>query len=536
MRIPHFIVDVKIRLAMVAGCVALVSTGVLSTERAHTPANIAAPALDLFRSLVPFDPAAEQSLAAVPDPEFERATRFVPRGGPVYRRRSEQRSFDAPALQVPPPKAGGTRGANVDDLEPPASAAIPIASTNVQFLANVAIPGALFLGATGGRFQQRDGQTLFFLTSPTGLTVIDATIAAVPIVLGELNIPHYENEDVDLFGNTLLISVDGSWGSSLFVIDISLPSAPRLRGYYKFADEPDKWEARSGPGHIANCIAECRYAYVTGARGGWVAIVDLGDPSLLTTTPTLVASFRPPAGDPNAVFTKGNVHDVNVDPTGLVWLTGSGGISAYGIGGAWPGSPIAPVHVSSNNTPSLDDYILHNSLRPNGGSTLLVTEEDLGAGARNCADDGRFQTYSFDGANIKPLDTWQLPEKTGLYTNGSGPSALACSAHWFDHRDDGLVAIGWYQQGLRLLDVNDPSNVQQVGWFNVPGTIASAAYFHPVAPSVVYVVDYQRGLDVIEVCPGTCQMGVGIGAPVFSQAAMNFKPSADWGYACLVPE
>ncbi|MEO7803785.1 MAG: hypothetical protein ABIS18_04980, partial [Actinomycetota bacterium] len=530
MKFPAIVIGTNVRLAMVAGCVGLVSTGVLGSLGTHSPTNSAPPTSSLLRSVVPLDPTREEVIAVAPDPVFESKTRFIPSVRPVFKKSEPSPPIDVPRLvrrpQVQDPPAP----------EPPTSAAVPIASKNVQFLANVPIPGALIFGTAGGRFQKREnGQVLFFLTGPTGLTVVDATIARAPVVIGELSIPHWENEDVDLVGNTLLISADGSFGSALFVVDISIPYAPRLRGLYKFQDEPGKWKGSGKPGHIANCIVECRYAYVTGARSGLVAIVDLGDPAQMYTQPALVATFHPPAGDPNALFKSGVVHDVNVDSTGLVWLTGSGGVSAYGVGGLWPGTPTAPVQVASNNTIALNDYILHNSLRPKGGSTLLVTEEVIDFSFDNdgdCAAEGRFETYSFTGGVIAPLDSWRVPEKTGLHTNGSSPLPLVCSAHWFDYRDDGIVSIGWYQQGLRLLDVSNPADIRQVGWFNAPGAIASSGYFHPVTTAVVYVADYQRGLDVIEVCPGTCPLGGGIGTPVISQATVNFKPSEAWGYAC----
>lgn len=422
--------------------------------------------------------------------------------------------------------------------DPPTTAVLPIASTNVAYIANIPIPGALVFGTAGGRFATRQSllgeRTYFFATSSSGLTVIDATMPRVPLVVAELNLPHWENEDVDLGGNTLLISVDGSNGSAVYVVDITIPSAPYLRGFYKFMDEEGRWSAAytgGGPGHIASCIQDCRYAWVTGASGGWVAILDLGIPGLVST-PTLVGAFHPPAGDANEAFTKGVVHDVNVDPSGMTWLTGSGGVSAYGVGGAHAGSPTNPVHIASNSASGLNTFILHNSLRPNAGSTLLVTEENWAHENGDCEGEGRFETYSFDGAAIAPISSWALNPKRGLFTNGSAPIGFLCSAHWFDYRNDGLVAIGWYQQGVRLLDVSDPARIRQVGWFLAPDAVASAAHFHPKDSSVIYIADYARGVDVIEKCEGACPVGLGVSVPAARAPRFSFDTSGFWGIAC----
>ena len=39
-----------------------------------------------------------------------------------------------------------------------------------------------------------------------------------------------------------------------------------------------------------------------------------------------------------------------------------------------------------------------------------------------------------------------------------------CSAHYFDERG-GLVAQGWYEGGTRFLDVTNPADIKQVGYW-----------------------------------------------------------------------
>jgi hypothetical protein len=81
---------------------------------------------------------------------------------------------------------------------------------------------------------------------------------------------------------------------------------------------------------------------------------------------------------------------------------------------------------------------------------------------------------------------------------GWAPVTGLCSAHYFDERD-GLVAIGWYEEGTRFLDVRDPAGIRQVGyWVPTKGETWSVL-FPPTDPtgSIVYALDFARGIDVL---------------------------------------
>lgn len=429
-------------------------------------------------------------------------------------------------------------------------AAVPISSDNVEFVANFPVPAAI-----GGRFQKRitpaGPRTYFFATGLRGLQIFDATNPRLPIQVGAFELPHYENEDVDLSGNTLLISGDGSWNSELYIIDITVPQSPRFRGSIKWANDPARWGNRR-PGHTASCIQDCRYAWVAGGRGkdigesGWIAVVDLTQDQ-----PRFITAFQPRAGNPNAKFTRGTIHDVNVDSAGLVWITGSGGVSAVSIGGPLGGTPVSPVPIAHNDAIGLNRFILHNSIRASQ-DLLLVTEEDwehilgIGTGApqearkpNSCTDyQGRFETFRFDETSqtITPIAQFKPEYIEPSQLNGRSPVQVLCSSHWFDYRADGLVATGWYNQGVRFLDVTDPSKIAQVGWWLPPGATVWASYFHPDDPSIVYVADNARGLDVIHKCEDRCPSGGAIStqAPTVAVTRTSLSPSPVWGYACPV--
>jgi uncharacterized repeat protein (TIGR01451 family) len=78
-----------------------------------------------------------------------------------------------------------------------------------------------------------------------------------------------------------------------------------------------------------------------------------------------------------------------------------------------------------------------------------------------------------------------------------------CSAHYFDERG-GLVAQGWYEGGSRFLDVTNPSDIKQVGYWIPDKNVTWGAYYAPTDPrsEIVYALDTTRGVDVIRVKRG----------------------------------
>ena len=152
----------------------------------------------------------------------------------------------------------------------------PLASSNVEPLATLPVPNPI-----GARF--RDGY--MYVTTTEGLTVYDVTKPELPVPVGALPLPHFENEDVDLGGDILLISNDPSEGVGvLYVIDIQNPRAPTLKaampngfietGVPGIFGLPEPQEP--GIGHTASCIQKCRFAYLAGTARG-IQIVDLRD-------------------------------------------------------------------------------------------------------------------------------------------------------------------------------------------------------------------------------------------------------------------
>ena len=347
-----------------------------------------------------------------------------------------------------------------------------------------------------------------YLSHLRGLSIYDISKPEAPQLLSTLPLPHFENEDVDTNGEILLISNDPSEGVGvLYVIDVSDPRAPRPIGALNTGTIAPLGDLY-GTGHTASCIQDCRYAYLAGNDKG-IDIVDLTDPS----NPTLAGNFA-------AEEVTGNIatHDVQVDDEGLAWIAGFDGTAAYDTS-----DPLHPrlvyrtdetgksryIDEPTNDGKSLNDFIHHNSMRMNNSSlaappagsdpaaesdTVLVTEEDYTR--PTCEGAGQFETWRIGADNVlRNLDSFVVevdPSRTGL-----------CSAHYFDERG-GLVAQGWYEGGTRFLDVTNPSDIKQVGYWIPEKNVTWGAYYAPTDPSgsIVYALDNARGVDVLKIDRG----------------------------------
>ena len=108
------------------------------------------------------------------------------------------------------------------------------------------------------------------------------------------------------------------------------------------------------------------------------------------------------------------------------------------------------------------------------------------------------ETTSTGATKLVMLDMFTTELESLVKGTGWAPVTGLCSAHYFDYRD-GIVAQGWYEEGTRFLDVRDPTDVRQVGyWVPTKGETWSVVY-PPTDPTgeIVYALDFARGIDVL---------------------------------------
>jgi hypothetical protein len=420
----------------------------------------------------------------------------------------------AAALWIVPTGQAGAETA------PPAGAI----SSNVEFVTNIPeMTEAISINFIGDTM---------FVSTVHGVYSFDVTDPTYPTLLGALTMYIWENEDVDVdpVRHLLFISRDPrgftspATGGDTFpygavhIIDVSNPRALVQLNVFLLP-----------AGHTTTCVNHCDYIWTggpyanaqtqPGLHGRPIFATDVRDPLNPIACPDPIDLGRNDGVNDYA-------HDVQVDADGIAWVSGAGGVRGYWTTGQHlnpltgqveEATGCKPIPYAGGGTPdsATPSRFMHNSWRDvnatipgeddpatpgddTKGMVLYGTEENV---TTSCSSAGRFATYdlrgSFDGEGWKDigsthyrmrvLDTW-TPKNQG----GSDGCA---SAHYFTDRGDGVLAYAFYTQGTRFLDVSNPKDIRQIGYFRPDDANTWAAYWHN---GYVFIADNARGVDVVK--------------------------------------
>ncbi len=394
------------------------------------------------------------------------------------------------------------------------------ATSNVEWLGNIPVNA----DSAGARVLD----DLLYITDDRGLVIYDISDPTLPLPLGNVLVPqmaYLVEEDVDTNGEILLIggyglrngSAAGALGT-LHVVDVSDPSAPAVLSTLSGHDE-----------HTWSCVLDCTYAY--GSAGD---IVDLRDPA----NPQSVGNWTQHAPVSGS-------HDVTEVAPGLV-VTSSNPVVYLDL----RDDPVRPSVLATGELP--DGRFIHGNIWAQGGTDdkLLVGGETMGS----CATQDAGQFMTFDASSVVADDAaWAAadaageprPERTGsfvmldehyvdtgLYTDGDSPYDQFC-AHWFTTAPDfdgaGLVSMGWYEHGVRFLDVAHDGTITEVGYWVPLGGSTSAAYW--VEGDIIITADYQRGIDILRFdrdAEAVTEVAVGDGAAAVAAGDARAEDFAWW--------
>ncbi|HUR15348.1 MAG TPA: hypothetical protein VM097_12770 [Mycobacteriales bacterium] len=427
------------------------------------------------------------------------------------------------------------------------------ATPNVRLLANVPTgtgTGGAFLGST---YFQTSADTVWFTAASTqavtgGLLAFDASAPESPVVVGSLPIPHHENEDLTVSARRKLVVISQQpfrtnpedplsdyQSGRQYLVDVSVPSAMRLAGVALMPAQVSKNDKRTfaGPGHTTTLVGNDDYLWVSGARDGRVYVVDIRD----LAAPRVLGSFASPAGRSTPAWTPGVVHDVDVDQYGDVWLTGSGGTAVYRLSK----DPLRPTLVASITAADnvRAQQLIHHGSQRLSRDLVLVTEEDYAA---SCDTSGSLQAWRIDrrAKRLVQVSAYEVPKGE----DASGPLSSMCSSHWFAINRHQVVADAWYGGGVRFLDYRDPRRPRPIGVWRGDSTIASQARFVPGRPDLVYVADYMRGLDVVQIDRGGAgaatvmpkdERATGVTDVPGLRFPVRMHAHEDFGWVCAVP-
>jgi hypothetical protein len=358
----------------------------------------------------------------------------------------------------------------------PAASAVPLGNgreatgggfhtDNVEWLGNI----PLTAGTAGARIVGKH----MYVTDTRGLTIFDISNPQSPVPTGFAPMPQtpvFVQEDLETNGKLAVLATNDLTESQgvLFVYDVQNKNVPKLVGT----------PMRNVPDHTISCLLDCTWVY--GSDG---TIVDLRDPA----KPVVATNKWFPAGG----FGR-NAHDLTEIEPGLVMVASNPILYLDARA-----NPLAPKLIGMGLLP--DGRYIHGVSWPRGGKDkfLLAGGETFG----DCKEkSGAFNVLHAGGWDFSFSAEYRVPPATpGALPSDGGASRDFYCAHWFSEHpkfhNGGVVAMGWYQHGVRFLDVHPSGKVTEKGWFIGHGAETSAAYWP--TDDIVYVLDYSRGLDIL---------------------------------------
>jgi len=363
-------------------------------------------------------------------------------------------------------------------------------SSNVSYVASIPTGGGV-----SARVVTVGAQRRLYVSSAHSLVIYDITNPGLPLPLGALPIYNWENEDIAVSkdgATTILTEFESAF--YLHVIDTSNPRLPILKGT-KLLDAS----------HTVEC-ADVHCNYLFASTGETWDIRDRSNPKPLPAA----QSWGPQVGVSDS-------HNIHQDAAGY-WIADTQPVVMFSAK-----DPLHPKRITSGDH-TIDKQYQHNNVRPAAASyrprragdnsktlrpgELLMAETETNFAPQCDGQNGSFTTWSMVGwdRGQKMRQLHVLRPVNGSPLDGNAEvNALGCSGHWFTVRENNtgryagkyLVAGGWYEHGTRFLSVDPKTGaISQVGFFQPVRGSASSAYWIP-GTDYVYVVDYQRGIDIL---------------------------------------
>jgi hypothetical protein len=342
---------------------------------------------------------------------------------------------------------------------------------------------------------------------PHGTTILDISDPRKPKILSTLtpNHPWSHSHKARVVGNLLVVNSEFERGEGRLdeypdggfrIYDIKDRTNPKLVSFVK----------TYGKG-VHRFDVDENYAYISTEMEGYVGnilvIYDMSDPSKPTEVSRWSMEGQHVAGgaEPHPRRAEHRLHHAMRCGTEMYagcWMSGISIIDVSDIK--------APRTLSRYEYDPPCPEPTHTFLgvpHPIGGKRIAIsTEEER---ARRGADSGKphapLRTWDVsDLARPKLLHSYYLPESATPYR----ADKVRFGTHQLREKvdRDNLLYVTWFAGGLRIIDINDPANPKERGYFiPKPGDGVAAPLTNDVFKDdrgLLWVTDKERGIDVIE--------------------------------------
>ena len=348
-----------------------------------------------------------------------------------------------------------------------------------------------------------EGTTLYIghMRNPSGTTIVDVANPREPRIVARIDVPEgWHSHKVRVSGDIMLVNHeklgqdgDTGFGGGLGIYDVAKPTEPRLIS---------KW--RTGGRGVHRYDFDGRYAFISptaeGFVGNIVMILDLIDP----VHPVEVGRWWIPGqwkagGEPypwdnwpsprcHHPLRRGNRLYVSYWHHGFFILDIS--------------DMTRPRLVSAVNTSPAFPHPTHTCLPMaaliKGRDIMVVADEDVAK--LHPAPPAFAWVYDITVETMPtPVATWQV---AGIDPDGA-PQEPMTGCHQPSERVAGtVIPFAWFAQGLRLVQIADPTCPVEVGHFipDTPrgGTRPSSNDVTIDSRGIIYLVDRINGVDIIE--------------------------------------
>ncbi len=257
------------------------------------------------------------------------------------------------------------------------------------------------------------------------------------------------------------------------------------------------------------------YCYiVTEGSGAALQVVDLANP----LNPTLVATLNPPS------FFYATAHEIKADPStgflyvcgtspgtgqpnrGLVILDTNSSPTNPALRGTWTVNYVHDISIKDGTAyaASIYDGIVYAlDVRNPGTPPILVQWTYPSASTHNTwpSADGNYlvTTDEVTGFTLKMWDIRDLGTITQTDEFASPTGAIVHNAYLRGN----VCYMSHYKDGLRVVDVSDPFNLQPIGWYDTHPEDgqgyagAWGCYCFAADPTIAYISDMQTGTYIL---------------------------------------